>query len=56
MAKAAQALGVNVPGGEEEEEDEPTVEGKVEILTEENFEKLTQASTGATTGDWFISE
>lgn len=26
----------------------------VKILTDENFEHLTQASTGMTTGDWFI--
>lgn len=25
-------------------------------LTVENFEHLTQASTGATTGDWFVGE
>lgn len=25
------------------------------MLTDENFEHLTQASTGATTGDWLIS-
>ena len=33
-----------------------TVVGKKPIqLTDENFEHDTQASTGATTGDWFIS-
>lgn len=26
----------------------------VHELTDENFEHLTQASTGATTGDWFV--
>eukprot|EP00961_Rhodomonas_salina_P134863 1814097-Rhodomonas_salina.1 len=26
----------------------------VKVLTNENFEHLTQASTGATTGDWFV--
>lgn len=26
----------------------------VQQLTDDNFEHLTQASTGATTGDWFI--
>eukprot|EP00053_Salpingoeca_punica_P015589 m.143960 g.143960 ORF g.143960 m.143960 type:complete len:258 (-) comp16754_c2_seq2:1351-2124(-) len=29
-------------------------EGNVIDLTEENFEHLTQASTGATTGNWFV--
>jgi hypothetical protein len=29
---------------------------EVVILTGENFEHLTQASTGATTGDWFLGE
>jgi len=29
-------------------------ESDVQILTVDNFEHLTQASTGATTGDWFI--
>lgn len=42
--------------GEDEDEDAPVVEGVVEILTDENFERLTQVSTGATTGDWFVSE
>lgn len=42
--------------GEEEQEVEPLVRGKVEVLTEENFERVTQVATGATTGDWFISE
>lgn len=28
--------------------------GDVQVLTEENFELLTQASTGATTGDWLV--
>lgn len=27
---------------------------EVVVLTDENFEHLTQASTGATTGDWFV--
>lgn len=41
----------------EEEEDEPTIPGgEVQVLTEENFERLTQVATGATTGDWFIGE
>ncbi len=31
-----------------------TAQAGVVTLTEENFEHLTQASTGATTGDWFI--
>lgn len=40
-----------------DEDDEPMMPGgKVEILTDENFERITQVSTGATTGDWFISE
>jgi hypothetical protein len=34
-----------------EEDDEGT---SVQVLTDQNFEHLTQASTGATTGDWFI--
>lgn len=29
---------------------------EVVLLTTENFEHLTQASTGSTTGDWFIGE
>jgi len=41
----------------EEEADEPTIPGgEVQVLTEENFERLTQVATGATTGDWFIGE
>lgn len=39
-----------------DDEDEPTPGAKVEILTDENFERLTQVSTGATTGDWFVGE
>ena len=39
-----------------EKEDKSTPRGKVEILGDDNFEKITQASTGATTGDWFVSE
>lgn len=42
--------------GEDDYEDEPTPGAKVEVLTEENFERVTQVSTGATTGDWFIGE
>lgn len=40
-----------------EGEDEPAIPGAtVQVLTEANFERLTQVSTGATTGDWFIGE
>lgn len=46
------AAGVVTP----DEDDEPLAKGQVEILTEENFEHVTQAATGATTGDWFVSE
>jgi hypothetical protein len=28
--------------------------GAVKILTDQNFEHDTQATTGATTGDWFV--
>ena len=28
--------------------------GTAQTLTDEDFEHLTQASTGATTGDWFV--
>ncbi len=31
-----------------------TATAGVVVLNDENFEHLTQASTGATTGDWFI--
>lgn len=59
-AKAEVPLTGTDEGGVDEDgdgdEDEPVMEGEVEILTDENFERLTQASTGATTGDWFISE
>jgi len=38
------------------EEDLSLVEDKSFMLSlsDENFEQLTQASTGATTGDWFV--
>lgn len=42
--------------GAEGDEDEMVVKGEVQILDESNFERLTQVATGATTGDWFISE
>ena len=28
--------------------------GTAQVLTDTDFEHLTQASTGATTGDWFV--
>ncbi|CAN0064055.1 unnamed protein product, partial [Ectocarpus fasciculatus] len=41
-------------GGAEGEE-EPTIPGAtVQVLTDGDFERVTQASTGATTGDWFV--
>lgn len=43
-------------GGAEGEE-EPTIPGAtVQVLTDGDFERITQASTGATTGDWFVGE
>ena len=30
----------------------PLISGEVVVLDSKNFEHLTQASTGATTGDW----
>ena len=30
------------------------VSGQVQPLTDKNFERLTQASTGMTTGAWFV--
>lgn len=33
----------------------PEIEAKVHLLDEENFERLTQAATGATTGPWLVS-
>ena len=33
---------------------EPGFQSDVVVLTSKNFEHLTQAATGATTGDWFI--
>jgi len=32
------------------------VAAEVVVLTSQDFEHKTQASTGATTGDWFIGE
>ncbi len=32
----------------------PLGKGAVKVLNEESFEHLTQAATGATTGDWFV--
>ena len=47
-------------GGEDDsgddDGDEPMPGGTVEVLTDENFERITQAATGATTGDWFVGE
>lgn len=49
-------------GGDEEdeggadEEDERTPGATVQVLTDENFERITQVATGATTGDWFVGE
>ncbi|CAM9357918.1 unnamed protein product [Ectocarpus sp. 6 AP-2014] len=41
-------------GGAEGEE-EPAIPGAtVQVLTDGDFERITQASTGATTGDWFV--
>ncbi|KAG5184872.1 thioredoxin domain-containing protein [Tribonema minus] len=34
--------------------DDDFPKAEVVLLTEQNFEHLTQASTGATTGDWFV--
>ena len=34
--------------------EEVNPDSKVIVLTEANFEELTQASTGATTGDWLV--
>lgn len=33
---------------------ERTIEKKTHVLTDASFEHDTQASTGATTGDWFV--
>ena len=33
---------------------ELSVHEGIKILTDDTFEHLTQASTGATTGDWFV--
>ena len=43
---------VHVTG--EEEEEVGTTSAHVVELTDTTFEHLTQASTGATTGDWFV--
>lgn len=32
-----------------------TAASEVVVLTDDNFEHLTQAATGATTGDWFVA-
>lgn len=38
-------------------DDEPAIPGAtVQVLGDDNFERLTQVSTGATTGDWFVGE
>ena len=36
---------------DDDSDGEPTA---VRVLTDANFEHLTQASTGATTGDWYL--
>lgn len=38
----------------EDSEDGDTQKPEVVVLTSDNFEHLTQAATGATTGDWFV--
>ena len=35
---------------------EPTPVATVQVLTEENFERITRVATGVTTGDWFVGE
>eukprot|EP00903_Cladosiphon_okamuranus_P007200 g6991.t1 len=52
---AAASAAAAVEAVEEGGDDEPAIPGAtVQVLTEENFERLTQVSTGATTGDWFV--
>lgn len=61
-ATDAAAQGLEVKGGEaggaddsgDDDGDEPTPGGTVQVLTEEDFERVTQVATGATTGDWFV--
>lgn len=63
-AASAEALDVKAGGGEgggddsgdDDSDDEPTPGATVEVLTDENFERITQVATGATTGDWFVGE
>mmetsp|Transcript_18924 Transcript_18924/g.33009 ORF Transcript_18924/g.33009 Transcript_18924/m.33009 type:complete len:246 (-) Transcript_18924:88-825(-) len=50
LALAFMILSVSPAVGEDEE----TKESKVVVLTEATFEHQTQASTGSTTGDWFV--
>ncbi|CAM9896780.1 unnamed protein product, partial [Hapterophycus canaliculatus] len=53
-AKVVEAGDAGGAGGEEEEE-EPAIPGAtVQVLTDGDFERLTQVATGATTGDWFV--
>lgn len=35
---------------------EPTPVATVQVLTEENFKRITRVATGATTGDWSVGE
>lgn len=54
---ACVALGVDIENLSHEEALKRSSEIKDEIsvdLTDDNFEDLTQAATGATTGDWFV--
>ncbi|KAJ1483462.1 thioredoxin-like protein [Baffinella frigidus] len=44
------ALGASAEDGNQAEQ-KPS---KVKVLTDDNFEHLTQSVTGATTGDWFV--
>lgn len=57
IADAGDKVAVGDAGEDQDEDEEPTIPGAtVEVLNEENFERVTQAATGATTGDWFVSE
>lgn len=57
LADAGDKVAVGDAGEEQDADEEPTIPGAtVEVLNEENFERVTQAATGATTGDWFVSE
>lgn len=43
-------------GGGDDGGDGPMTVAIVQVLTEENFERITRVATGATTGDWFVGE